>query len=336
MSSSKKTINALKQTTQQLAKVVGKSNLDSSRRSQRRRRRKRRGNKTGFLANPANIHLRQYVDTLNDPFSCGPMKLGFGTMVPTETATLYMRGNFTANVDGSFAAFAIPGIGGSYSGVFSNASGANVSTWVQTPWTNQSTVQPLFDQFRVVSFGLRIYLNAGTNNAPGVWYVGCCPSGSQAQLAATTPTNLASNVWLVPGVTREGARAVSRPQDNSAYEFLAGIFGAGSGVVYPHSLPVISVIGLAPSANLFVEAVMHIEGLSGVTTTVNVFGESDQRPEPGLSDYFSSVEAMWRAAYPYLRSSGILNYAQSAFEQGVSDRIIQTIAPRGRAGNNLV
>lgn len=323
MSSSKK--NNRKGIVKTVTKTVTTPPLGTPSRRRRRRRSRGQNGQVGSIVGKSAM-LRRYADLLNDPFSVAPVKLGFGTMVPTTTATLYWRGILTTASDGTLSIAVFPGVNGSNCGVFSNAglftTGVN---WAQNQWANSSAVTGMgLQQIRFLGMGLRAYTNSGLNIQPGIWFVGSVPSTYPGAVTAQSASQLVTLPALKPGVTRTGARAVSRPQDNSSYEFTVAATPP-SGYLASHSIPMIVIQNSAGASSIYVEAVCHIEGIEGLgSETANIFGESTA-PEPGLSDWFPSTEQLFKAVWPSLKDAGVFNYATNKMRDFVEDRLLNSM-----------
>jgi len=103
---------------------------------------------------PTVTAMQCYLRTLSDPWSYGPCRIGFGTMVPTSLATAYLRRVFAANsADGTFSVALTPSI---VSMLYYNDSGLTSTSWGYANATNVGPLQQLASEYRVVSGGLRV------------------------------------------------------------------------------------------------------------------------------------------------------------------------------------
>jgi len=245
-----------------------------------------------------------YLRTLNDPFTYGPIRLGYDTMVPTELASLYYRGVIQANsTDGSLCIVALPFVAViSGSPVMYNSSGVVSTTWLTADFVNRATVQNMISKFRVVSVGLRALPLVASTAVPGLAYSGSIPSSSWNQVAATTPTffsNLPETQWADG---RLGVSVVGRPVDNDSFTFIAG--SQSTGVYSNFSVPYVSFLGLPLGASVAFEVVLNVEGIRDLSdqNLGSLRGEDagNETTGPTLCDVFPTKEGAWRKVKSYL------------------------------------
>lgn len=251
--------------------------------------------------------LRDYYQTLEDPFEYGPIRLGYDCYVPTAKATAYSRSSLTVNADGSFGLALQPSI---VSSLLKNVAGAGVATWTTNNMFNYQAIQGQGSEARVVSGGMRVIALFPTTAAPGVLFSGVLPDYSRTYMVASTISNLAqyAGMEISPG-TRSSAVTI-RPKDNDSFVFRSETVGGYATTDIPVS-PMVCIVGQGFPAGTVVwyEAVLNLELLPGQDG--NTLGISaDSPPEPGLSDYFPSIESVMTRLRPLLGSAVTLDAAE--------------------------
>lgn len=127
-----------------------------------------------------------YFRCLCDPFNYPPPRLGYGTMVPTQIHTAYVRTQIISNAtDGTFVLFALPNQNNL---LLANTAGSGTnpasSTASLTQSANVAFLNSAVDMTRTIAMGLRIYPMTAATDSPGLISLGCSPRGDLADLVA--------------------------------------------------------------------------------------------------------------------------------------------------------
>lgn len=286
-----------------------------------------------------------YASLLADPFSSPPLRLGFGTMCPTELITLYIRTQVAAGADGHAYAILLPANSSAdnKSGLFTgNSVGGAALVATCSAFTNQAAAALLVDEARVVAAGIRMFPQIPATSGPGCMYAGSLPSCSYNDFFSSGLTSVAleANPLLTFGAAVTGGTATSRPIDLSSFEMhhtnAQGFKTAtDTALDFPVSVPVIIANGLPVGSTSFVEAVIVLEGVRGLTSTAAA-GNVNTRTlvERGLADHFGSAESLYRTAAQFLPSPGTVatgaSLAAAAFAPrvGSARRLINNVAGR--------
>jgi len=231
-----------------------------------------------------------------------PINLGFGSMADTGLATAYAKGSLTVNADGSFAILMQPTIGAGVGikGINTNNAGLAVPTWAQVTWPNESAINVLATEARIVSGALRVMGLQALTAAPGLLYAGHINS-STANLNTTTTAQLLSNYpTSKTGIGPEGCFITLRPLDTDFYVFSPSTMAQTNGAI-PWFWPTIYAAGTGFPAgtSIFWEACINVEYVSGILdTNVNTIidGESEPRLSETLATTYASVEQAWNYA----------------------------------------
>lgn len=302
------------------------NNKNSSKRSARSRR--ARGNmNSSLIANASAFHwdarmaaevADPYLKTLLDPFLHGPVRLGFGTLIPTNTATLYVRGTVLTNAtDGSFSIFLNPSgnSGANFGGVYTNNAGASTATYSRQAWVNQSVVQALGTETRVVSGGLRCLPLQALTAAPGQLFVGSLPCDNQSNLASWTPTQMSNHPLSQMGDGRNGCFVTVRPNDLDSFIFYnSNLLGAANSSNYTYnSIPFIGGLGFPLGITVYWEAVLNIEIIPGYAyTTTNFIGEEVIAEKSTVADFWPTPDSAWRALRSFMSDPVLLSASRAA------------------------
>jgi len=325
-------------TLQQTNKLLAAKQLRKILRNKKRRNNKKKQQQiariTNYRANLSRPSLDRmtccYVNTLNNPFNYPPIRLGWGTMVPTNLCTAYARGSFTTNADGSFAISTTPDI---QAGVSYTTAGAGTATWGQlSQYANRASLQALIQEGRVVSGGIKVMPQVPATAVPGVLYAGSIPSINPGQLFASSPNTLSAAPQLKVGYGATGACSVTRPLDPTSYEFTVSVvLGYSSSTVLATSCPIIVGIGFPASTTVYYEAVLNIEGISTNNSTSALQSpEINANDDAALAASHTSIESMWQSIKSYVPDSSSVNTASSAI-QGVARAAVSA----GYAANYL-
>jgi hypothetical protein len=265
------------------------------------RNRTRRTRARGFRDMTASEVVADYIATLSDPFCYGPLRLGWGTMIPTGLGTAFYRAPVAAASDGTFAFFVMPYLRnttGQY-GVFYNTAGLTTATWTPQGWANQAAYANLASQVRCVSIGLKVYPQVPLTSAPGVIYSGSIPEATIGGLTTNTIQFLAGSPYLETGYGNVGAMATGRPIDPLSYAFQAFLAdGASVSNSSPISVPIILGTGFPANTNVIVEAVLNFEYELSTSWNDQVLPgpmEGGAELDESLSSSFPNIETMWAA-----------------------------------------
>lgn len=266
----------------------------------------------------AREQLLAYTNTLNDPFQYGPVRLGYGTMVPTTVTTVYYRGALTVNADGTFVVASFPTVRGTSGSILYNISGSAGVTWGQTRLSNDVTVSTLLSAARVISMGIRAKPLLAATATPGILYSGTIPRISIGSIAAQSTIAVTGSPYSEWSSSDRGAVVRWRPVDSQSYEIIPERLTNTSTFVYD-SVPFIGGAGFPASTQVMLEVVMNLEGVG--TIGASLF--NGDAPQPQLSDYFPSVDSLWS----YIKGA----VGVPSFESSNLDTILQM----GRAGKHI-
>lgn len=234
-------------------------------------------------------------------------------MVPTELYTCYTRGSFTLNADGTGSCCLLPVVGsngGTSAPFWYNNGTFNSNTgWAGASFSNASVVAAALYAGRVVSAGVRVLPQVAATSVPGTIYAGSVNILSQAVLVTNSTNGITSWPQLKMGYGALGATAVSRPKDPDSFVFdPIVIFGNSSQTTFV-STPVIAFTGFPASTSVQYEIVLNVEGImSGVSVSAALEGGgSGQDAESTPSDFFPSVEQMWKNIRSYVTDAGTVD-----------------------------
>lgn len=211
--------------------------------------------------------LLAYVHTVQDPWCCPPVRLGWGSYSPTQLATLTARYTIPCNADGSFAVacFPINGTGGApgTSGAMYSSGPHGASVWASGNWMNSNPVSLLAASGRVVSSGVRVQVPLAATAVPGMLYAGSFPELRYADVLALSIDALTLSPLMRMGMGTQGAAAISLPMDPTSFSYSGQI---GSSAVTPSTttnaattIPIICGTGFPGATNVMVEYVLNIE-----------------------------------------------------------------------------
>lgn len=254
----------------------------------------------------------RYIQTLSDPFTKGPVKLGFGCMTTSSLSTLTIRASFAAGSDGTAVGFVIPSIGstgGTAAGLYFSA--ATIGTplavavnLMQHDWFNKTAVSTLLEEARVVSCGLRFTPMIPGTASPGAAYVASLPTTSLNTINGQSAATLTYSPLFKWGSAASGAYACSRPIDPNSFIFHHdNVTGLAAGQDAPVTVPIVIMSGLPAGCVIQVEAVLHVEGIITVTSQSASLNQVTSSPASGLVRAYHSVENLWSTVSRYLPSS---------------------------------
>jgi hypothetical protein len=271
----------------------------------------------------ANPILQAYFKCLQDPFCNPPVKLGMGTLQPTQVYTMYYRTTLISASDGSLAVAVVPIVYGAnatsggnatYPFVYNN-NGASSATWGGNNWTNTAAVTNLLDQGRPISVGLRIKPLIAMTATPGLYFSGNLSGTNPNAFVAASVTTVANYPELTPrvGSLGSGVMETGAPEDASSFSFTFPQIQGNSAATSPvFGMPVVVCTGWPASTPFYVEAVYHVEGLAGVSQTI-VNNYDDVVSTDNIRDSLGSVLPSWEtamSAYSWWRSSPVAHIAR--------------------------
>jgi hypothetical protein len=265
-----------------------------------------------------------YVKTLNDPFSYGAVKLGFGTFTGSTVATAFQRFIFQMASDGTMGFVMWPTVGanGGYTCSY-NTNGATSNSWTPNSsysYPNESTLNALFAEGRVVSGGIRAYPMIAGTLAPGLVYAGACPDSNHTSFNNNETINsLIGEPYLHAGPAPYGAQALIRPLDNDSFAMTtASIIGYATNQLSFNSNPVIaftncSTQNTSTTTNVLIEMVVNVEGdYDNFSVASAISGPRLGDQDDQLSNYFPSIESVWGAVRKLLAPAGCVFASEAA------------------------
>jgi hypothetical protein len=276
------------------------------------------------------------VATLTDPFDVGACHLGFGTLLPTQLGTMFVRGQFTCASDGSFYVAQLPWLdmNSALAPVIYQNTGYTASTGATgLDYANRGAFTGMMQEARLVSSGIKVMPLVAATATPGVLYAGSFQSASYNQIVAVpiSTNTLSPQLRLGYGVT--GAVVTSRPQDPVAFQFASYTINApAANSTQNTSVPYIAGTGFPANTSVVFEAVVNFEFLippGSANIILELPLESDGFGNDGLSNQFSSIENMWNSIRSWLpesvsmKSAGDLmaSSARAALRAGASGLI---------------
>jgi len=256
-------------------------------------------------ANPSRQFLSSYAATLDDPFECGPVPLGYDCFLPTALGSAYQRGSFLTNADGSFSTVLFPDFvnmvqssngahGALHAGAFSSA-------------TNLASIQANFSEVRIVSGGVRLFVCFPETSAPGVLFAGTTPDLSVSGYQGLSTDSLTGLPGSHLGIGNRGACATIRPYDNGSFEFFSlPVSGYAAATIPYMTAAYIAGINFPATSLVWYEAILNFEGISKTATSSSVVPSDDQAP-PSLADYFPTPGNLWTAIRSQLTPAVIMD-----------------------------
>jgi hypothetical protein len=268
----------------------------------RRRRNRVRALSKGILPNIA----RAYFDTLVDPFEYGPVRLGFGTLVPTDLYTAYFRLDMISNADGSFGVACLPSLGNVTQNLWSTNAAVNVASWTARSFANQLAISSSAGEGRVVSMGIRVTPLLAATDRPGILYTALIPTITNTALTGSSVQTLLNLPQVQPNPGAGVATIVYRPVDPNSYHFTPNAIQGYAGATTPDgsSLAILGT-GFPASTALHVDVVLNLESIisSGTSAASAAITNPELMPEQ-VSDYFPSLEQMWNTFRSILPEPG--------------------------------
>lgn len=265
-----------------------------------------------------------YINTLNNPFEYPPVKLGWGTMVPTSLYTCFGRGSFTSSsTDGSFALVLDPSIGSANAPfhIFNTTATSTAST--TAGYSNATPVSAAVGEARVVSAGIKVIPMVPATSVPGVLYAGCIPGVAPNQIfGVETPTTFSTMPFLDVGYGATGASAMIHPMDPVSFQFQyatdVGQVVTGTNL-WDTGVAVIAGLGFPNSTIVYYEIVLNLEATNPMGIGAQAMTSPDLRDDDGarLSSYFPSVENMWSYISRYVPKASSVAHAATEIARTV-------------------
>jgi len=283
--------------------------------------RKRRSRRTGQslvlngLSNKAGLLLQAYLNTLNDPFEYGPVKLGFGTMVGTQLVTAFLRTPINTFTDGSLGVCMNPQVGYVYNQLYKANAGGSAISWNQPPnFFNNAAVGQLLAEARVVSGGIRGFPALSFQQYTGFAYAGGFAGDTINNCyLGSSITTLSENPGFRFGGGGYGAEALVRPTDPVSFEFTqSNVDGfSNTNAIVVNSLPGIlwNDMGTGGTATAFqIEYVLNLEGVLNSSSASAAFlgPVMGDLQDDCLSMYYPSIDAVWALIKPRLKPMGTI------------------------------
>lgn len=244
-----------------------------------------------------------YARVLGDAFRYPPVPLGFGCMTRSQVVTLTARTFVSAGSDGSVSAYVLPSVNGSGSAVgglyTSNSVGGAILSSTAVVWQNKGAVSSLLEEARVIACSLRLLPMVPGTATPGAAFVASLPSTNYYNLENSTKSQLILSPLFSWGFAADGATASTRPIDPNSFTFHHDVIsGFGAADDCPVTVPMVIMNGIPAGETVFVEAVLHLEGIFGLGMQSQAAAgqqASSSQPTSTLTKVFNSVEHMWSA-----------------------------------------
>jgi len=241
-----------------------------------------------------------YIRTLTDPFTYPGIKLGCGTMIPTTLAMATARGSVGVNgTDGSFSIGTLTLANTNLTvALVSNVTAATAPAFASYSAYNNTAINLQMTAMRVVSGGLRVFVNCPMTSAPGIII------GTTQSVNGLTPSLLTVNNFrdlpMSEICNSQEMQVCYRPSDNRDFEFTF----PNSGLSLASWQGYISGTGWPIGTTVFWEVVYHIEGYQ-VNTVSSAEGVS---AGPTLADFVPNLESaarqIWSRLGPSVVESG--------------------------------
>jgi hypothetical protein len=257
----------------------------------------RRANKRSNHRNPrpmTNTLTKAYINTLNNPWEYDGVPLGFGTMIPTTQYTGFSRNIVPLASDGSFAIAVQSSAANSVlinvAGLTSSGSSSwNIASAVNLTGINKATITG-----RVVSMGLRVKVLYPSTSQPGILWYGFTTDVTSVGYVGNSPAEMQgfSTSSVQSGDTP--VTVLGRPIDPDSFVFFPTVINGYGGNALPN-LPTLYVTGsnFASGATFMYDIIWNFEGLP--ISNDNGITDPTMADSPNtLSDYFPSIETMWR------------------------------------------
>jgi hypothetical protein len=133
------------------------------------------------------------------------VRAGFGTLVPTQIHTTYLRSSIACSAGGNLSLFAFPNQNNLLLATYAATENTLPTGLTASLFTgaNASTLNGMFDLSRTLSMGLRIYPMIAATSVPGIVSLGCAPRADLSDTVASTSTIAASATGLTNYTTSQ-------------------------------------------------------------------------------------------------------------------------------------
>jgi len=305
--------------------VTGAANKKKNK--NKKNNKKKNKNKTSSAVN-------DYVSTLANPWESAPLRLGWGTLVATDLYTAYARFSLTTNSDGTFAIALVPTVGSTTAPIYYNTSGLAGVTWTTASFANAAAIASAASEGRVVSGGIKVYPLIPATVSPGILYTGSVPSINNTNLTSSSIATIVGYPEMRIGYGATGGSSVIHPVDVTSYAFSPYTITGYAGALLPNtSTPLIVGTNFAMNSTIYVEATINIETIIAANSSINSQAitnpEVRQQTNDTLSDYFPSIESMWKKISAYLPDAGQVYTGATVAGAAMA-------SPMGRAVGNLL
>jgi len=290
---------------------------NKNKRKRRNRKRNRNRNRAQASFNPSSRNqlsqssgrggvTNDYIRSLLDPFEYRGCRLGWGTMVPTQLASAYLRTTVTANADGSLGLLAYPNAVNMLSVFAGGAAVAAATSSVNA--TDAAAIAANFDTGRPISIGIRAIPSIALTSAPGFCYAGALPGMTNTSANALTVNDLvAFPTSILAGNAVTSGSSTGRPQDLNSFTFLAqavNASGFAGTTPLPFSVPYLAYTGMPAGATVSVEVVFNFEGIELLAHSAAGLGTGEVAETSLLSNAWNSIESMWSSVKQVLPPPG--------------------------------
>jgi hypothetical protein len=235
--------------------------------------------------------LSRYEQGLMNPWMSEPIRLGWGTFVPTSIRTAFLKLSYTP-ISGNtlfvlnpkfynLPSGSVMGFLGTYEQPFpANGWTGAGSTQAYSSAANYSYLTSVEQGTRIISAGIRVTARYPTStNARGDLLGNFLPSESMVSLVAQTPnsfTALNGSMWSRSSAGGEvTSEVLYRPVDNGSFQFYP--YAGTTSISYTNLAPLCCVagIGWVSGQKYDVECIVHYETLGGLDgASDDVFGPS--------------------------------------------------------------
>jgi len=261
----------------------------------------------------------QYMKCLADPFKYGPVRAGFGTLLPTQLHTAYYRNTGFAGSDGTLRLFCNPAL---LNGInINNTAVGSTPAWQSYNYSNYAAITSQADELRVLSMGVRCFPRIAATSPPGMCFMNVVPKcdASEIQLYCNSTAAAAaalpySQIHLASSQSVDFYQNCWRPGSSEDFEFRnydSAILNNNTGVLSLNTIT--SSTGgwvESPTAHLdtiftglpyiasagtpvFFEVICHYETTNSILTISNET-EDDASPSVASEGQFASAETMFR------------------------------------------
>lgn len=267
----------------------------------RRRQRIRRRTPQG----PATRFLRDYANTLNDPWEFPGVPLGYDCFLPTSQAAVYARSSIPVGTDGAFSIVFTP----SAANLVSTTSALQAATPVYTnvPAANNGSVINNFSEARVVSGGLRVMALFPATAAAGVLFSGTTVDQSLSSLTLLSIDTLSQLPNSKLGIGSRGALCTTRSYDNAGYEFFNfPLIGYTNTALPFQSMGYICGKGFPAGTVIWYEAVLNLECVAKSSAFSSAI-PSDEKAASSAASFFATAGQLFSSVQDYLHPVTVMD-----------------------------